>query len=545
MLRRLLLCILVITSLTAISQTPIIEIDPYKKDVDPNSLRVSRAGCNPDLTISPAFDCATAAQSAINGAGTGFVCDLEGFCINTGTVPQLNPPIPFCSSNSVLNNPIWFSFIADGTGILDIDVLPSGCNGGIQWALYDQCGNYMNAIACQSNPILPADQPFNIYVSPTTPGATYYLVIDGANGASCDYEFHVNDGISPIYVGDPLGTTLTGNTNVCGGSTVTYSFPGIQYGTDYHWTLPDGSILDTEGPTTTVSFPEGMTPGTYQLCVTASNDCDENADAVPVCWDIIIGEEPILDVYGEVCPGDTYSFRGGNYPAGEYSFNYLGPAGSSCDTTINLHVTNFVLSTTPDQQIFVCPGEQFAFISGIPVQVGTSANTLTFMDHNGCDSLVNYYVNELEANGVIGAVPASLPCGGTASATLSLNPDWGFFTVDSYSIEWFDSNNMSLGTGNTVNITSPGYYYAKVTWYKVNNLLPGTDVSPTDILCEKLFDITIPAENSTLQSPVTAGPTVLCAGEVGDFSTNTQAGTTSYTWKHPGGVVTGGGSQEQ
>ena len=543
-MRRILLSVFLLTSFCAFSQHAITEIDPYAKKIDPTERKHARAGCNPALTIEPAFDCFTAAQSAVNGTGTGFVCDLEGFCINTGDVPQLNPPIPFCSSNSVLNNPIWFSFIADATGILDIDVLPSGCSGGIQWALYDQCGNYMSAVACQSNPVLPADQPFNIFVSPTNPGGTYYLVIDGANGASCNYEFHVNDGISPIEVGNPIGTNLTGNTNICGGATVNYSFPGIQYGTDYHWVLPDGSTKDSEGPSTSVTFPEGMTPGVYQLCVTASNDCDPNTDAVPICWDITIGEEPILDEYGEVCPGDTYYFRGGSYPAGDYSFNYLGPTGTSCDTTINLHVTNFTLTTTPDQQIFVCPGEQFAFISGVPVQVGTNANPLTFTDKNGCDSLVNYYVNELEAYGAIGAVPASLPCGGNAFSTLTLSPDWGFFTVDSYGVEWFDVNNMSLGTGNSVNINNPGYYYAKVTWYKVNNLLPGTDVMPTTILCEKLFDITIPAENSVLTAPVATGPTVLCAGVSGTFQTDIQLGATSYSWEHTGGNVTGGGNQD-
>ena len=541
----ILLVIAFLSSLSVLfSQNLIIEHDPYKDSIKETG-SFKRDGCNPDLTVEPAFTCQAAAQSAINGQGTGFVCDLEGFCINTANgVPQLPNPIPFCSTNSFLNNPIWFSFIADNTGILNIDVSSSGCSGGVQWALYDQCGQYNNAIACQSNPIIPPNVPFNIYATGITPGGTYYLVIDGANGATCNYEFHVNDGISPVYVGDAIGTDLTGKTMVCGGSSVNYSFPGILYATDYHWALPQGGTIDSEGPNVTVNFPEGMTPGVYQLCVTGSNDCDENNDAIPVCWDITIGEEPIINLHAEVCPGSTYKYRNGNYPVGSYTFNYLGPAGTSCDTTVNLVVTDYQLTNTNDQQIFVCPGTQFAFIGGVPVSVGTTGNTLTYPDQHGCDSLVKYYVNELKAYGAIGAVPASLPCGGTASSTLTLNPDWGFFTTDTYSIEWFNSNHDVIGMGNSVQITNPGYYYAIVTWYKANNVSPGTNLDPLTILCDERFEITIPAENSTLVEPDVTGPTVLCAGQSYKFDTNTQTGTTSYNWIHVGGTVNSGGNNE-
>ncbi|HQN57446.1 MAG TPA: hypothetical protein PLR24_09425, partial [Saprospiraceae bacterium] len=102
-------------------QNQIRESDPYRDSLNYTHNSFKRVACNPELTIEPAFTCQTAAQSAINGQGTGFVCDLEGFCINTASgVPQLPNPIPFCSANSVLNNPIWFSFIADATGTLDI-----------------------------------------------------------------------------------------------------------------------------------------------------------------------------------------------------------------------------------------------------------------------------------------------------------------------------------------------------------------------------------------------------------------------------------------
>ncbi|MBK9023364.1 MAG: gliding motility-associated C-terminal domain-containing protein [Saprospiraceae bacterium] len=504
------------------------------------STQISYSQCNPALTIEPAFNCFTAASSAINGSGTGFVCDLNNFCISTGAVPQLDPPIPFCSTNSVLNNPIWFSFIADASGVLDVEVITAGCTGGIQWALYDQCGNYFNTIACQSFPVLPANSPFNIFVNGTIPGATYYLVIDGANGATCNYELHVNDGISPIFVGDAIGTTLTGNTMICGGSTVNYSFPGIQFGTDYHWTLPDGSTIDSEGPNTSISFPEGMTPGPYQLCVTASNDCDPNDDAVPVCWDITILEEPKYNVFGEVCQGDTYNFRGGNYPPGSYTFNYQGPNGTSCDTTYNLVIVPLPNTNGPDQQVYKCEDDIFAFVDGVPFQSGPAANIVTYVNSRGCDSLVNFYINDVQLSGTVQANPASLPCGGTATSTLSLAP--GFvFPPDAYGIKWYNALDVEIGMGSSVVISNPGYYYAIVTTFMNNTSNPL--VEPQQIICTEYFPVTITAENSTLVMPVTTGPTTLCAGENYTFDvTNIQTGVLSYTWNHVDGTVMGVGN---
>ncbi|MBK7740436.1 MAG: PKD domain-containing protein [Saprospiraceae bacterium] len=64
------------------------------------------------------------------------------------------------------------------------------------------------------------------------------------------------------------------------------------------------------------------------------------------------------------------------------------------------------------------------------------------------------------------------------------------------------------------------------------------------LLCDERFEITIPAENSTLAEPVVTGSTVLCAGEAYTFDTDTQAGTTSYNWIHMGGTVNSGGNNE-
>jgi len=45
--------------------------------------------------------------------------------------------------------------------------------GGVQWALYDQCSNLGDPVACWCTPVLPGDVIFNIFAN-VIPGTTYY-----------------------------------------------------------------------------------------------------------------------------------------------------------------------------------------------------------------------------------------------------------------------------------------------------------------------------------------------------------------------------------
>lgn|GEM_PF-3374556 len=152
--------------------------------------------CNDNLSIEPAYDCNTAATSLVNANGPGYAYRLDSFCTGTLVVPGLSAPPPFCDLGScVLNNPIWYSFIPTGP-TLDIEVCPGPCvNGkGIQWALYNQCDNLAEPIACWCSDRLPGDSLFSINAD-VIPGSSYYLVIDGFSGASCDLKFKVNEGL--------------------------------------------------------------------------------------------------------------------------------------------------------------------------------------------------------------------------------------------------------------------------------------------------------------------------------------------------------------
>ncbi|MBK8603869.1 MAG: hypothetical protein IPN87_12610 [Saprospiraceae bacterium] len=57
----------------------------------------------------------------------------------------------------------------------------------------------------------------------------------------------------------------------------------------------------------------------------------------------------------------------------------------------------------------------------VPYSPGPQANIVHYTNARGCDSLVNFYINEVQVSGTIQANPASLPCGGSATSTLSLS----------------------------------------------------------------------------------------------------------------------------
>ena len=434
----------------------------------------------------------------------------------------------FCNGSS-LQNPNWFAFVAN-SNIIDIDIYLSACTGsGAQWAVYTQCNNLNGAVACNGG---ANNGVINIDINNVIPGTVYYVVLDGFSGATCHYEVTVNSGIGATLVSAPTSTTLTGLTDVCVGASVNYTFPGFQFATNYEWDLPTGATLNTAGPAVTVNY-NAVAPGNYQICVKGTNECDDIGQEF--CWDVTVAPDPTLSFVGETCQGDTYTFRGSNYPVGSYNFNANGPTGTSCDTMISLVVSAIPTTYGPDQQVFKCEDDPFVFIDGVPFTSGPGANQVTYVNYRGCDSLVNYYVNDVAVNGTVFAQPASLPCGGTATSDLSLFPGWTW-PYFAYDIKWFDANNNQIGAGNATTISNPGYYYAVVTTIMQNI----ANATPNLITCTEIFPVTIAADNSTLVAPLTSGSPVLCAGEEYTFNvTNLQPGTTSYTWEYMGGTVTG------
>lgn len=241
--------------------------------------------CNDSLQIEPAYSCEVAAMSAFNGTGPGFVCNLDGYCTSTGDVPTNNPPPPFCGPGCVLNNPIWFSFVGVGDW-LDLDICVGTCNGtGMQWALYDQCGNFMSPVACDCANMQP-EFLFNISV-PIITGTIYYLVLDGYNGSECGLQFKANSGISAISTGGLVSDNLNGPKILSKNKIATYNSMGFHFASDYKWYL-DNTMISKDSLTVKINAND-FSPGFHQLCLQATNDCSEGIWREK-CWDLEIRE---------------------------------------------------------------------------------------------------------------------------------------------------------------------------------------------------------------------------------------------------------------
>ena len=246
--------------------------------------------------------------------------------------------------------------------------------------------------------------------------------------------------------------------------------------------------------------------------------------------------QPILAISANVCFGESYTYYSLNYGKGVHIVTVPGTGG--CDTTVTLTITELPQNNGTIQNVFVCPGD-ILYIDGHQYSAGPEPIMISYTSSFGCDSIVNYYVNEIQPTGAVQATLASLPCGGGANSTLSLAPSFGFFPPLSYEIMWYNSSGVQIGEGTSVVVSSPGTYKAIVTTIMDNP----SNVFPPQITCTTEFPITIIAENSNLVAPITTGPSTLYAGISYNFSvTNTQAGVLSYTWQHVDGSLMGVGN---
>lgn len=482
--------------------------------------------CNPNLNIQPAFSCFDVQTGTI-----GFACDMDGLCINSGVVPPVNPPIAFCSANSVINNPIWLAFIADSSGVLDIDILPSGCSGGIQWALYDQCGNYFNSVACQSNPVLPADTPFNIFAI-VTQGTLYYLVIDGANGASCDYEFSVNSGIAPVEVTLGNSTSLTGDTSICPTTQSSFSFSGFQYASKYEWSL-DGVLLASTGTPEILFTVPALATGSHELCVRGTNSCDP--EGLQLCWDLTVTSDQTLTKNETVCPGDSFLFQGVNYAAGNYSINYEGL--NTCIALVNLIVEESDVPEDTTYNLIICNDLNTFEYQGTLYQVDSLYENVAYVNRDGCSFEGNLLIHQLDTSVYkITSDINELPCNSPFSASLTLSgpllPD-----AVSYTVKWYDQEGQELGQGAGLDVNQPGEYYAILNQlYRFDEPFDDSEFYN----CETRINYTIGNLTEIVTDPVLAPG--LQTPETGEYELkitnpeNYPAGT-DFIWIVPSGIT--------
>ncbi len=147
--------------------------------------------------------------------------------------------LTYCNGDIVDSKSVWHAFVANAATV-SFTIDQSGCtsNDGLQLALFSNC--FDDALACNAGNGNAG--PLTIEAS-VVPGDIYYLLINGKNGAVCNYNvISVNGAALP----GTMGTTgpITGPASPCLYGTFTYSIAPVVNAQFYEWTIPPGSQIN-------------------------------------------------------------------------------------------------------------------------------------------------------------------------------------------------------------------------------------------------------------------------------------------------------------
>ena len=303
------------------------------------TIEITCANCNGSNGIY----CELCDDARPDGCFTCNVNDLlQGFASCNppyeGMIQGPPQPATLCNGAGVPNNMSWFAFVA-GAPQIEVEVCPSECipsggSIGIQSGIYEACdgeciagdGGCPNTLRC-----------IEFSLSDMTVGNTYFLFVDGCNGAECQYEITIAG--QEAYVLDDFeevvpetecqspvpgkycpGQQIRFNVNHDGSSPTDngdFDDPG-PYDPEadlcFEWSFSpelDGftneifNQLEVEAPTPWFTLPSVTSPTTITVCLDdITGPCEEpcdDADCVgECCIDILV--EPLPD---EVCVIDV------------------------------------------------------------------------------------------------------------------------------------------------------------------------------------------------------------------------------------------------
>ncbi len=291
------------------------------------------------------------------------VC-LTDYCATT-----LNEPavccMNFCGQNTIINNPQYFRFIATGDTV-EIDIHVNACNTGqgLQSAIVTSC----NWAPCPGGMVPcpeiltcnPGTSPGEIMIlkaSGLVYGQSYWLLIDGSNGSTCEYKIDYAAGVfEPPLIGELDSLMTFANSNV-----VAQGYQGLQVVTGpavgnahgYYWTFGwNSDTLTTTLPELNINIAANAPPGIWNICVHAFSGCDTTENEI--CTQIeITGTTGISNVQFEsgisIFPNPTRDQLQINLPQNislpvkwvlfdQLGINHLN--GSISNRSTNLHLEN-------------------------------------------------------------------------------------------------------------------------------------------------------------------------------------------------------------
>jgi len=349
------------------------------------------------------------------------ICDIDGFTGRNDLSSQGQGFQEFCTTEFNLMS--YIAFIA-GTENLTIDVTVTNCGPpflGLEIGLFESfdCQTFVPVSQCDTD-VQPNTTVTFTNTTPLVVGQHYYLVMDGSDGTICDWTFDVISGSTAVNTLSTSGV-ISGNEQTCPDFPTTYSTTGDVGAALFFWTI-DGVRQPGMTQSIDLSFPAD---GTYEVCVTAANVCDE---AQPTCTTVEVVTPLVLNLVETICDNDCYSVAGQTIcESGTYEF--VVPLANGCDSLIFLDLT--VLPQAQESiDINLCQGESF-FIGTNPYSTtGVFADTI--LTSAACDSIVmlDLFIIECEIRGSTDFLPPV--CNGDANGTIIFSVENGTppFTFD-------------------------------------------------------------------------------------------------------------------
>lgn len=229
---------------------------------------------------TPPADCNGNPAAADIAGQAPFICNLDGYCGNTGgyyheDLPQNligtggNCPSSQAFLGTIQNNS-WLIFQASATAV-DLNFTVSGCGGGIQAAIMQYNGsNWVRYSDCNTSDG-GNNGTFTLSATGMTPGENYYIMVDGNSGANCNYTINVSGtGIAVLDGGL--------DQEICPGDDADVIAAGPT-GAIYTWNALDGTVVNSIGASQTFN---PIIETTYVVEITGGGTCEDQTDTIVV-----------------------------------------------------------------------------------------------------------------------------------------------------------------------------------------------------------------------------------------------------------------------
>jgi subtilisin-like proprotein convertase family protein len=314
----------------------------------------------------------------------------------------------------------------------------------------------------------------SVSVTLGTTGGNISVTADNTCGSSTAQTSTITVNSAPAQPG-----TISGNNNICSGSTITYSIAAVTGATSYTWTVPTGATINSGQGTTSISITFGTTGG--NVGVVAINACGNSPirnRAITVNTELTPSVS-INATSSTICSGTNVTFtanptNGGTTPSYQWQVNGAN-VGTNSATFNTAALTNGQTVTCILTSSDACATTSTATSNGITISVNQPSSSSITTSACGSYTLNSqtytnsgtFTQNLTNAAGCDSTITLNLTIDANVNASTSLNGETISSNQTSATYQWIDCNNGNAAIGGETNqsftATANGNYAVIVT----------------------------------------------------------------------------------